>query len=125
MHAAQGEEGEGARAMTDPTTPQQEALVILMEECAEVQQVAAKALRFGIDHVAPDKPVPPNRAILAAEIGDVAAMVHVLVRDGLIDCALISSDDPASGNVFVYEQAIDRKNNLNRRDTPEAPPHGG
>lgn len=54
-----------------------EALVILMEECAEVIQAASKIIRFG-------------RGIhslnnLNKEIGDLLCMVLILKQQGLID----------------------------------------
>jgi len=34
-------------------------LVIIMEECAEIQQATAKALRFGLDDAAPGQKIRP------------------------------------------------------------------
>ena len=59
----------------------------LMEECAEVQQCAAKLLQFGPDESQPTAPRnlggenPPggtNRERLQAEILDLCAVVHLL-----------------------------------------------
>lgn len=54
-----------------------EALIILAEECAEVQQEVSKILRFG--------PEESNLKNLEAEIGDVIALMVVLAHQGLIN----------------------------------------
>jgi NTP pyrophosphatase (non-canonical NTP hydrolase) len=59
-----------------------ETLVILMEECAEVTQAASKILRFGKDSVHPDDNIP-NRDKLVAEIGDLLAIIKILVYHGV------------------------------------------
>jgi NTP pyrophosphatase (non-canonical NTP hydrolase) len=64
---------------------QGELLVILAEECAEVAQVIAKCLRFGMDDCHPDKPGTPNKVRLETEIGDLMAMVHILTEEGHLD----------------------------------------
>ena len=53
-------------------------LVCLMEECAEVQHAAAKALRFGL---------PLNREQLQREILDVQAIVELLQESGILAIA--------------------------------------
>lgn len=53
---------------------QEEALVILMEECSEVSVEASKILRFGNEYTK-----------LENEIGDLMFMVGYLVEKGLID----------------------------------------
>lgn len=57
----------------------EELLVILQEECAEVSQVASKAIRFGMDSTYQDK---SNRARLETEIGDLMAMIKLLTEEG-------------------------------------------
>ena len=54
-----------------------ETLVILAEECAEVQQAVAKILRFGDD--------PKSVKQLQDEIGDVLAMITILGHQEVID----------------------------------------
>ena len=54
-----------------------EALIILAEECAEVQQEVSKILRFG--------PEEANLKNLEKEIGDVIAMMVVLAYQGIIN----------------------------------------
>lgn len=59
-----------------PEGLKRELLVILIEECAEVQQRATKALRFGMDEVQPGQP-DTNARRLALEVGD---LLEVLAR---------------------------------------------
>jgi len=61
----------------------QEALIILQEECAEVIQAASKIYRFGIDNV--HKSGNTQRANLEMEIGDVLALIDILVEQGVVD----------------------------------------
>jgi len=57
-------------------------LVILMEECAETIKVASKILRFGIDNFSPSED-KLNFEVLEQEIGDVQAMVDILVENNI------------------------------------------
>jgi NTP pyrophosphatase (non-canonical NTP hydrolase) len=61
----------------------QEALIILQEECAEVIQAASKIYRFGIDNE--HKSGNTQRANLEMEIGDMLALVDILVEQGVVD----------------------------------------
>ncbi len=54
-----------------------ETLIILAEECAEVQQVISKILRFG--------PEEDNIKKLEKEIGDVVALLAVLGYQGVLN----------------------------------------
>ena len=54
-----------------------ETLLILAEECAEVQQEITKILRFGAED--------ENIKNLEKEIGDVIAMLAILGYEGIID----------------------------------------
>jgi len=56
----------------------EELLVILMEECAEVQQEASKLIRFGSDTWA-------DVLNFEKEIGDLMCMVALCQQAGLID----------------------------------------
>jgi NTP pyrophosphatase (non-canonical NTP hydrolase) len=71
-----------------PLTPHEsELLVILMEECAEVIQAAAKLIRFGKENVPiPDNPdlTVSNSEILGMEIGDLYEMVEQLMDRKII-----------------------------------------
>jgi len=66
--------------MNDKT---QEALIILQEECAEVIQAVSKCYRFGIDNQ--HKSGITQRANLEMEIGDMLALVDILIDQGEID----------------------------------------
>lgn len=66
--------------MNDKT---QEALIILQEECAEVIQAVSKCYRFGIDNQ--HKSGITQRANLEMEIGDMLALVDILIEQGEID----------------------------------------
>lgn len=57
-------------------TEQEELLVILMEECAEVQQECSKVLRFGD---------PFNAENLKKEICDLLAMIDLAVDKGMLN----------------------------------------
>lgn len=60
-----------------------EALVILQEECAEVIQAVSKCYRFGLDNQ--HKSGATQRANLELEVGDMLALVDILVEQGVID----------------------------------------
>jgi hypothetical protein len=49
-----------------------------MEECAEIQKVAAKALRFGLDDHAPGEPEVTNSKSIANECVDLFAIIEML-----------------------------------------------
>ena len=66
-----------------------EALLITQEECAEVTQAISKVFRFGFDSQWP-KGSTPNREKLAEEIGDLLAMVDILVESGVISDSLVN-----------------------------------
>ena len=52
-------------------------LASIAEECAEGGQVACKAMRFGLDHVWPEKS-ETNRRILEREIADILGAAEEL-----------------------------------------------
>lgn len=68
----------------NPHDQMMEALSILQEECAETSVVVSKIRRFGIDteYVRGEG---TKRSALTQEIGDILAMVAVLVNQGVID----------------------------------------
>ena len=61
-----------------------ESLIILQEECAEVVQEVSKCFRFGLDskHY---KTGMSHTTMLENEIGDVLALVDILVDQGVIN----------------------------------------
>jgi NTP pyrophosphatase (non-canonical NTP hydrolase) len=62
---------------------EKEVMDILQEECAEVIQAVSKISRFGIDNFKPGKSVT-NREHLEEELGDVLAMIDILLEKKLI-----------------------------------------
>lgn len=60
-----------------------EVMNILSEECAEVIQAISKCHRFGMDNAKPGKP-KTNREHLEEELGDLLAMVDIMLDQGLI-----------------------------------------
>lgn len=65
----------------------QHLLVLLAEECAEVQQVVAKALRFGLDDVWPSEIKNPEKLTceqrLRLEVNDLFAVIELLSERGV------------------------------------------
>jgi NTP pyrophosphatase (non-canonical NTP hydrolase) len=57
---------------------------ILQEECAEVIQAVSKISRFGIDNFKPGKP-KTNREHLEEELGDMLAMIDIMLEINLVD----------------------------------------
>jgi NTP pyrophosphatase (non-canonical NTP hydrolase) len=60
-----------------------EVMDILQEECAEVIQAVSKISRFGLDNFKPGKP-KTNREHLEEELGDLMAMVTILLDKGIV-----------------------------------------
>lgn len=65
----------------DPRT--KEVMDITQEECAEVIQAISKISRFGIDNFKPGKP-KTNREHLEEELGDMLAMVDIMLEKGVV-----------------------------------------
>jgi hypothetical protein len=61
----------------------QEALIILQEECAEVIQEVSKCFRFGITNL--NKDGVRHSVMLNTEVGDMLALVDILVDQGILD----------------------------------------
>lgn len=62
---------------------QLEALALLAEECAEVQQVIGKILRHGLHSHHPDGG-PNNQGLLEDECGDLLAALHIAESVGIV-----------------------------------------
>jgi len=60
-----------------------EVMDILQEECAEVIQAVSKILRFGIDN-AKLNTGQTNREHLEEELGDMLAMIDILMANNII-----------------------------------------
>lgn len=65
-------------------TDNNEVMDILQEECAEVIQAVSKIRRFGIDNAKPGTDYD-NRAHLEEELGDVLAMVDILLINEVVN----------------------------------------
>ena len=72
------------------TDYERELLVCLVEECAEIQKDACKAMRFGLDDRYPDR-AETNRMTMAQELGDLLCVLDLLVEAGTIDPNLIDA----------------------------------
>ncbi len=66
------------------TDYERELLVCLIEECAEIQKDACKALRFGIDDHPVDR-TESNRETIAGELGDLLCVLDLLVENGTLN----------------------------------------
>ena len=62
----------------------QEALDILQEECAESIVEVSKVRRFGFDQVHYKSGIS-HRTHLSMELGDVLAMIDILVEQGVVE----------------------------------------
>lgn len=62
------------------TPKEREVMNILSEECAEVIQAISKCHRFGIDNLKPGQD-KTNRQHLEEEVGDLVAMIGILMND--------------------------------------------
>ena len=60
-----------------------EVMDILQEECAEVVQAVSKIRRFGIDNAKPNTP-HTNREHLEEELGDMLAMIDILMVNNVV-----------------------------------------
>lgn len=69
---------------------EQEVMAILAEECAEVIQAISKINRFGIDNIKPGKP-KTNRQHLEEEVGDLVAMVDIMIDLGIISAEAVDT----------------------------------
>lgn len=73
-------------------------LIILGEECAEVQQAVSKILRFGKDACNPITPYTTNELDVLTEYYQLAAVMEMLIDQGVLqqlsecDIATIKSD---------------------------------
>ena len=98
-----------------PTEGEREALTLLIEECAEVQQRATKMLRFGRDEIQPGQPLD-NSERLSREIGDLSVVIDLVIKMRLCDQISISI---GAGNKFnqleKYLQSEDARTALTRR----------
>jgi NTP pyrophosphatase (non-canonical NTP hydrolase) len=67
---------------------EREVMNILSEECAEVIQAISKCHRFGLDNFKPGKP-KTNCEHLEEELGDLLAMVDILIKMQVVDASTL------------------------------------
>jgi NTP pyrophosphatase (non-canonical NTP hydrolase) len=86
-----------------------EVMDILQEECAEVIQAVSKIRRFGMDNHKPGKP-KTNRDHLAEELGDMLAMIDILIEKDIVSESQLRSAKAAKieklktwSNIFEQE----------------------
>ncbi len=65
-------------------TRHEHLLVILMEECAEVQKECAKALRFGLDDFYEPAGPETNRESIVREFDDLVATMDLLRHEEIL-----------------------------------------
>lgn len=70
---------------------QKEALLILQEECAEVIQAASKVFRFGTESRWPLPESGTTLEELQMEVGQVLAMIDILIEQCLISDTAINA----------------------------------
>ena len=68
-----------------------ETLLITQEECAEVTQAISKVLRFGTETRWPDSNAPTNREKLEEEVGDLLAMIDILVEKAYLSDSFVNA----------------------------------
>ena len=69
-------------AMKHKNAIDSEILLITQEECAEVTQAISKVFRFGMDD---EYKGQTNREHLEEEVGDLLAMVDLMIEHNIID----------------------------------------
>ena len=79
-----------------------ERLIILMEECAEVQQVISKIIRHGEHSFHPNSPDVTNKTLLENELRDLISAIVLLDQENDINIDRIENG--------VDEEYIKRKN---------------
>jgi hypothetical protein len=83
-------------------------LTLLIEECAEVQQRATKALRFGLGEIQPGQPLD-NEARLAAEVVDLLTILRMLRDRGVLVDVEPSADKAEKVRLFMaYSRDLGR-----------------
>lgn len=66
-------------------TKNENLLVTLMEECAEVQQAVSKVIRFGADGCHPDVPPQTNGKDVLVEYYQLIAVMEMLIDGGVLE----------------------------------------
>jgi NTP pyrophosphatase (non-canonical NTP hydrolase) len=98
----------------------EELLIILSEECAEVQQAAIKCVRFGKASTHPDSS-ESNQLKLEREIGDFMAMVRLLTEEYNLNMDNII--ESADAKLIKVEKFMKNKKGLTAPELAEAFSH--
>lgn len=87
-------------------TKNENLLVTLMEECAELQQAVSKALRFGMDNHHPSAPGETNEMNIMTEYYQLVAVMDMLVVSGVLRDGVPASQikNRKRENVERYQQ---------------------
>ena len=81
-------------------------LTCLIEECAEVQKEATKALRFGLDDKWENDNTPQER--LYIEMCDILGVIETLMEEGILDSNRISPQQPTDVLISAKKKKIKR-----------------
>jgi NTP pyrophosphatase (non-canonical NTP hydrolase) len=88
--------------------PQQEALTILAEECAELAIVCSKIQRFGLHSNAEGKLPETNLESLVKEMGDVAALCEVVcLQLGITTLSVEAAKQKKQDKLKRYSHLLD------------------
>jgi NTP pyrophosphatase (non-canonical NTP hydrolase) len=90
---------------TSPSPAQRERLAILMEECAEVQQVIGKILRHGWRNEG-----HCNRIALEHELGDLQWIVSMLVANDDVNGPSVNRFSllkPVKAQIYLHHAHVD------------------
>ena len=94
-----------------PAARECEILNIIIEECAEIQHRACKALRFGLNEVQPGQDLN-NAERLADEIGDLRGILNIAQSEGIVSISRIRSASTAKlGKLRRFMQTEPEGNN--------------
>jgi len=66
-----------------PSPYERELLLIVMEECAEIQHRCSKALRFGVREIQPGQDFT-NQERICQELGDLVAVLELVEDQGIV-----------------------------------------
>jgi len=85
-----------------------EVLLITQEECAEVTQAISKVFRFGGEGRWPDETSLSNKEKLEEEVGDLLAMIDILIErcylsDTLVNAARINKKEKLKKWSGIFE----------------------
>ena len=83
-----------------------EVFCITQEECAEVTQAISKVFRFGIDNYKPGQS-KTNKQHLEEEVGDLLAMIDIMVEKCIISDSAVNEARKAKRNKLKQWSSIE------------------